>query len=112
LQPQKEKKCLELLPKSNAAQLAKAEAGLGHLLCLRFLFSCRLVLTWLVKGVHVLMPMLRCLGTELVSFSVMRAAWGFRLGLNAANAGPQALTIGAQPPQGALCPKNDMPVLW
>lgn len=29
----------------------------------------------------------------------MRVAWEFRLGLNAANAGPQALTIGAESPR-------------
>lgn len=52
----KERKYLELLLKSNAAELPKAEAGSGHLLCS---FSCRLALTSLTKDVHMLMPMLR-----------------------------------------------------
>lgn len=97
MQPRKERKYLELLVKSNAAQLAKAEAGLGHLLrFLQFLFSRRLALAYLIKDVHVLMPMLTCLSTELVLVSVMRVTRGFMLGLNAASAGPQALTIGAE----------------
>lgn len=48
------------------------------------------------------MPMLRCHSTELVSFSVMTVALGFRLGLNAASAGLQALTLGAEFPR-LLC---------
>lgn len=63
----------KLLLKSNAAELAKAEAGLSRLLCS---FSCRLAFTCLTKDVHKLMPMLRCLSAELGPFSGMRVAWG------------------------------------
>lgn len=34
------------------------------------------------------------------------------LGLNAAGAGPQALTVKAESPQASLCPKTDKSVLW
>lgn len=53
---------LELLLKSNAAELAKVEAGSGCLLCS---FSCRLALICLAKDVHMLLPVLRCLSAEL-----------------------------------------------
>lgn len=75
-----EGKKIELLVKSNAAQLAKAEAGLGHLLCLQFLFSCQLVLTCLIKDVNILRPILRCLSIECVPFYCDECGPGIQAG--------------------------------
>lgn len=42
----------------------------------------------------------------------MSVAQGFRLGLNAAGAAPQPLTVMAEPPQASLCSKTDKSVIW
>lgn len=78
-----EGKKIELLLKSNAAELAKAEAGSGCLLCT---FSCRLALV--LKGCA------RAPANVEVLQSIFWDESG--LGLNAATPGPQALTLGAQ----------------